>query len=327
MPFVLVPHDLAPDSDATAVVCALGSTAEGVLTVLPAPFGGVNAESVREAGEGSPSFSRFVESSRWASPLWRSGVLKPAYSGYDLAHALSRTSTTLQEDDLLRPIHGCLRPERLLEESEGLEWFCRDLLTGGGNPTVSLPLLCLLERLAHDRAAALVCGERSGRAWPTRPTAAPLFSLTIPVLKGPSVDGALRFYDGLREGVDPLREAIEDATRSVHRSAYEYERDLLQLPARAYRECFEEAWMARSEAIDDEAAGLRPALVVLSGHVARVGSAVRSAASRLGALERSSVGSPRGRRAASAAIVPDSGEFLLIRVRRAPWDFGSSGQD
>jgi len=74
MIFAISPYDLTTGSPALLAGAML---ADQLVTLLPAPLEGASPDAIRDAINRHPAFLRYIESSRWLSPLWQCGLLSP----------------------------------------------------------------------------------------------------------------------------------------------------------------------------------------------------------------------------------------------------------
>ncbi len=318
MRLILSPYEMCGASAAAASAAMLGDEEEGVLTLRPGPFDSGSRDAARDAAARAPAFLRLLEQWRWASDLWGAGVFRappevaPQRGG--LAAALDQIAAELAAGDA--PLLAATGA-RTLGEDEGrfLEVLCRDLLRGGADPAICLPVMALMERLAADDHSALMCGESAGLVWKPRPGSGSLFSFTMPMLIGATGTDLLRYREALCDPLSRLRAAIGAAAHeakgeSPGGAGVRLAADALAI---AFAEEFGEGFPASS--MDD-----RPIArdVLITASRAITGSAVREAMVRLERVLPTKAARPPE----PGGLVNAGKAFTILRVKESAWDFG-----
>ncbi|MFN0011274.1 MAG: hypothetical protein ACKVS8_06470 [Phycisphaerales bacterium] len=153
MDLALSPYDLTLLDPAALAACLLG---ERVVTLLPVPAAGLGREHVAAAFATSPRYARLLDSWRWSVPLWREGVLssllEDEHAGSDTEQAAGRVAQEAAWAGLQALMHAGLEPGT----GEGLDLTAADLLKGGADPGISLPLCAGLDAFALRRGAVVV---------------------------------------------------------------------------------------------------------------------------------------------------------------------------
>jgi hypothetical protein len=234
MDLVLSPYHLTTREPAAMASLLL---ADSVVTLLPVPFAGETYEDVRRASRTSPKYMRFMESWEWSSELWREGAIASTYAGDDPADDAREVHRLLRQDPRFRPLRPILRETLYADESSYLDLVASDLLKGGPDPGISVPVAAGLDRFASRHALAVVRSEavsvaqraeaRLGRR---------LFAIGVPVLLQASGDRILDAREALAPELGLLRDAFDahlgdesdlrDAGRDYAR-AFERARDAL----------------------------------------------------------------------------------------------------
>lgn len=245
------------------------------VTLLPHPTEGASREDIERAVRESPRFLRLLEAWRWSSPLWRQGVISGALvaaadqndqSQADLAgiYGEIRNDPDLAE---LRPITRAA--DALADEQPAafLDSLSSDLLRGGPDPGISIPVNATIERISRTRGLVLVRGEACSVAQRAESRLGErIFSIGVPVLAQAGAHRILLLRNDLAGTLRELRAAI---VRSFERSA---PCDTLAPAVSAYVSAFRE-WSegrgGRSEPLGrgDDETGRRivPAFVAITG--------------------------------------------------------------
>jgi len=122
--------------------------ADRVVTIRPTPLGGESRSEVGRAMDLAPWFLRLLDSWRWSSVLWRSGVVSAEFGGEGPVDSFREVCEELAGSERLRSLRGFVHKELFDDERGHLEVICRDLLRGGPDPGVSLPTAAAVDRFA-----------------------------------------------------------------------------------------------------------------------------------------------------------------------------------
>lgn len=271
--------------------------ADRVVTLVPTPGGGVTPEGAHRAAATAPAFRRLVRSWEWAEELWRAGLIAGDLDGDDPAGELTAIAHEIADDPSLSPLRPLMREGVFDDPRAFLQAVGADVVKGGPDPGVSVPLACALDRLAsRHRAWAARSPAVSVAQQAESPMGERLFALAIPVLVEAAARRILHAREVLRVELTDLRDAFE----AVGRSAYSGERDPalvheLQVAARAYAAAFD---AERDAILDDAASDETRALlgtVAITGSVLPADAVLRSSVE---AAEAFAGGSPRRDRSA-----------------------------
>jgi hypothetical protein len=319
MRLVLSPYEFDSASPAAAAAMLLGRDEGGVLTIQPTPFGNSGPDAAREAATLAPAYARLLEKWRWTGPLWRGGVLQAAGSGQSLATMLSRSAAALLADRSLIAARGLLKVGPSDDESAFLESLSRDLIRGGSDPAISLPLVAVTERLAAEADAALVCGQLGGMIWKPRPGAPTSFTFSIPLILGATGGEILDTRAALADSLETFRNVLREALMAARLGQVNGHAGAVRLAAEAFAREFRSIRSSRRPDAHRDSAD-RPVEAVFSVSIVPTGRAVREAVARLSRM----IPAPRASAASSsveATIVPRERSIALMRVRLAAWDF------
>lgn len=227
------PYHLATREPPAMAALLLGST---VLTLLPHPAAGTSREAVFEAVQKSPRYLRLLESWRWSTPLWKAGIISAAIQGQtpgDSLEAVYRDVKAVPGFANLRPLLGEM--DRLRDENSArfLDAVSHDLLRGGPDPGISIPINAALERFSADHGLVLARGAVSSIAQRAETRlGSKLFSVGIPVLLQAGGQTVLALREDLEESLEGLRAVILDTVSAgvvdsarLHSAVAEYVAD------------------------------------------------------------------------------------------------------
>jgi hypothetical protein len=186
-----------------------------VFTILPTPAEGQSRRAVENAVARSPRYLRFMESWRWSVPLWNAGVVGAALDGDTGLEDIREVCSKITADERLTPLRPFMKLG-VLESDEYLDAVTHDLLRGGPDPAVSVPLAAGLDRFA-SRHGLLVA-----RANPTSVAqraemlhARPLGAVGLPILLQAGGERMEWTRDKLAPSLADLRDAIEETVDSI----------------------------------------------------------------------------------------------------------------
>ncbi len=248
---VISPYHLTtrePAAMAALLLC------ERVVTYLPTPASGVSRESIMLAMRRSPRFERMLESWRWSVPLWREGIIDSVESGEDAIEDVRGACERIGTDGSLANVAAFMH-ERFFDRPatdagfgatgdqatapvspnpgcglapQPLDALCADVLKGGPDPGVSVPIAAGLDRLAARKGLISVrSGGTAVRGSGVNPSLAqraearlapPLATLAVPVLVQASAETILRARDEMAAELARMRATLKEAA-AENRSA------------------------------------------------------------------------------------------------------------
>jgi len=205
--FAISPYDLTRDSPALLAGAML---ADRLVTLLPAPLEGATAEAITKATNKHPAFVRYIESSRWLSPLWHAGVLIPGPMSEQGPHAAilddaRAICARVLADDSLASLRCLVDPGAFQNSDAYLSGIARDLLLGGVSPGFVVTVCAAIDRFAARHAIPSIrCENASSVSTAERRKARPFLRVSVPVPRSAEGEEMLR----IRERLDsPLRSA------------------------------------------------------------------------------------------------------------------------
>lgn len=202
-----------------------------VVTMMPAPVGEGARRQAERLAERAPRYARLVESWSWSVPLWNAGVLTAELQGCSPSESVQEAHA----DIMSRVEFSSIRPLRAEypDESSYLHALAHDLLRGGPDPALTIPVAAGLDRFAslHQLAVARsqpasLAQRHEERLWKQ------LASIAVPVLLEGRAERLLDARELLDMELGALRAAMEGEIAGEGDSE-------LRSVAAAYRRAFE----------------------------------------------------------------------------------------
>lgn len=311
MDLAISPYHLTTREPAAMAAMLLGAR---VFTILPVPADGVSKPSVRRAMHDCPRYARLLESWRWSGPLWRGGVVRSTLEGKDAMGEARAADAGIAREPQWQPLRRFQHDGLFGAGQAALDLVCADLLKGGPDPGICVPLVAGLDRFAaaHGLMAVRSGGEqvRSGRPPSLAQRAealmgTPVFSAAVPVLTAAGGEVLARAREMLEPDLHPLREAMSLTLREADAKTIQAR---VRAAAGRYHEAFE---AARRELVGrDDEAGQRvtAGLVRIEARRWPIDAALRSTLAALNTAR--ATGRMGDRSSAGPAPAPD----LLLRA-------------
>ncbi len=276
---VISPYDISARSAAAVSACWLG---DRVVTLLPAPSrpgDGGGAPAVRA----SPAMARLAESWDWSAALWKAGVLVAGAGADAVSEAVLRELGTMRADPRMAPLRLLLDRAEPAESEKWFDSVCRDLVLGGSNPAVSVPLASAMENFAsgHDLAMfRLQVSSLVGRL--ERASSKAVFRFTALTLIEADAGDLVMLRSAMSESLGALRVAIDELLAVVRSGAAQGAVAGALAAVEARRGEYEPALMDRlsQHRASASASGQRIKLaqVTLTGSISGPGTAMAAAA-------------------------------------------------
>lgn len=233
-----------------------------VFTLAPGPRrergSAASTAAAMDAASRAPTYAAMMSAWEWSKPLWRAGVLQSNLDHDDASADVHAVNQRIAHDPAYLCLRTLMRAELLDDDTRYLEALARDLLKGGPDPALSLPLVAAIDRFAsrHDmpvaRAHPVSVAQRAeiglGEA------GAPL---ALPVLLQATAARLIHARQILEEPLAALRQAL---------SVGSAESDGLQLRdvASAYHIAFESRLSDVLDGAKDDEVRAIPGVVVLT---------------------------------------------------------------
>jgi hypothetical protein len=183
-----------------------------VVTVAPAAHGPGGVESAFLAARESATYRELARSWEWSAPLWREGVIAGALDGTTPLDEMEGVLRKIRDAAYLPALRQFVHDDLYDDPGRYLAHLSRDLMKGGPDPGILLPLLASLDRFAARNAA---CVARSPAVSVAQKAEArlgrPLFTIAIPLLVQASAERLIHARKTLERVLAPLRLAIDEA--------------------------------------------------------------------------------------------------------------------
>lgn len=213
-PIVISPYDLDARGLVADTAFLLGDPA---ITLLPAPLEGHDAPLVSAAAAAAPEFARLIQRWSWMQDLWRAGAIRPAFAGIDPLDLIQEAASEILTRYTALPLASVMRSDIFESTHTYLRALCRDLATGGSQPSVSIPVTVGLSRYAHALDAPLIQqhhARRSGSVVQKLESSAlrTSASLTILIPRDVETEVTLAIRAAMQDQLSCIREAIATPT-------------------------------------------------------------------------------------------------------------------
>ncbi|MEQ8769592.1 MAG: hypothetical protein RIB60_03675 [Phycisphaerales bacterium] len=294
----LSPYHLAGPSPAAVVSLLI---ADRVVTIVPTPPGEPDRARARRKAESIPRFVELVDRWRWSVPLWLDGVLRGDLDGDDPARGVHDVVRDIADRDDLTPLRPFLHRGRDADDRLWLDAIASDLLRGGPDPGLAVPVTAALDAFcARTGALAARCEPNSIAERAEVKLARRRARVAFPAFLGCTAERLLEARDLLEPQLRALRVAITTgAAEPACRAA-----------ADALAEAFESHADHLTRVVDDLDPRTRTAWVSVELSELPADAALRSSVHAAMAPE---VG--RLRRAPTAVLAPPAGSLDAAFIR------------
>ncbi len=209
---VLSPYHLTTrELPAMAALCL----ADEVVTFLPTLAERVDREDAERAAREEPAYLDMIESWRWSMPLWESGLLSMGQSDATPDTQIRTVSAQIRLDEryaLLRP----LMPASAMDEDRVMRNVARDVLRGGPDPAVSLPVAAGLDRFAAQRCGYVMRSAPSSVAQRAEAKLGEtLFRFAVPMVLQASAGRIEDLREVMAEPRGAIACALDEAAQAV----------------------------------------------------------------------------------------------------------------
>ncbi len=289
-----------------------------VFTVLPVPLQGESIESVREAMDHSPRYRRLLANWLALAPLFDAGIIETLAAADDPITRVRAAAERISSEEPWDPIRVFARRELFGDTDHYLDAFSADLLKGGPDPGISLPVCAGLDAFAVDHGVPVVraghspalAGRNAGRPHESGGSLAQqaearlgeqLFSVGVPVLKQAGARALAAARTALRPQLADLRDAVEAGSLNPSPAAAAS----IRRAGTAYSAAFKRAL---GDKIDRDDEGGRRLLAAFVSLTARRLSPDAALISSVAAFHRAS-----GAGLGGATTVPNSGAAVSRR--------------
>lgn len=313
-------HLTTRDTPAMAALLLAGR----VCTLLPVPLDGENIEALREALHHAPRYRRLLNNWLALAPLFDAGVIVTLSGGKDPGDSARAAAQRIDAEEPWDPIRQFNRQGLFSDSEQYLDAFSADLLKGGPDPGISLPVCAGLDAFAAEQSMPVFrAGHPAGpinapgsggvggslaQQMETR-LGEPLFSVGLPILKQAGPKAILAARKSLKPQLDALRSAVEVALLNPSAAAGQ----AVRKAGAAYTEAFKSSLADRLNRDDEGGRRLVPGFVSLA---ARRVSADATLISSVAAFNRASGAGQRATQTLRAPAVAPS----LVTLTTTPLD-------
>jgi len=217
--------------------------ASSVVTVAPGPGGGEGADgaaSAMAAARMSATYRELARSWEWSVPLWREGVVAGALDGLSPLDEMGGVLRRICETTDLPALRGFIQDDLYDDPDRYLASLSRDLMKGGPDPGIVLPLLASLDRFASRNGA---CVARSVAVSVAQKAelrlGKPVFGVAIPLMLQASAERMIHARATLHDALTPLRRAIDNVIARCEQGAAEVDGAMVAAEAERYAASYE----------------------------------------------------------------------------------------
>ncbi len=278
--------------------------ASRVFTLAPGPRRERNTAAAIDIASRAPTYAAMMHAWEWSMPLWRDGVLQSSLDHDDATADVHAVNQRIAHDPAYLCLRTLMRAELLDDDTRYLEALARDLLKGGPDPALSLPLVAAIDRFAsrHSmpvaRAHPVSVAQRAelglGEPGP---------ALALPVLIQATALRIIHARQVLAEPLAVLRDALAHAVSNPGTTT-------LRDAAGAYHIAFESRLHDVLEGAKDDEVRAVPGVVVMTPMTLPPNAVLASSVVAVETL----AGSKSARAAASNAVASSVATASLVAV-------------
>lgn len=204
---VISPYHLTTREAPAMAALLLADTA---VTIVPTPAGArTEAESLAAV---APRYARLIENWRWSVPLWNEGVLVADLSGHEPDREVRATHAEIFASGAWATLRTLLEDRQHECEQAYLQALAHDLLRGGPDPALCIPVAAGLDRFASRHAAIVARPAPVSLAQKLEmKSATTCVGVTLPLLLEGRAERVLDAREVLADELGELREAFSGA--------------------------------------------------------------------------------------------------------------------
>lgn len=313
MRLTLSPYDLT--HRAPGVMAAL-LVADAAATIVPVARAWTSGDP-EAAVEESPALGRVFEAWRWAAPLWGAGVLGPMDAAGRSSVELVRSAAEEVADARTHPVLARLAGRKDVHDLTRLaEDLCLDIVRGGRNPGLTVPVGAALERFAAESGWPVVlCPTGTMVGGIEHKLAMPIAGLDLPAPVGAGGEALVVVRERMADVLESVRAAwaeLMGAIRGGGTSA-----DIAEIERQALGPAGEAVCAAAAELADPGARGRASEWTMVRWTVAALPANAMVRAAEIAAGQVS--GAARGEGGGRAGAIERAGALAVV-VRQLPWD-------
>lgn len=258
--------------------------ADRVVTILPgAP---TRAGSERAAASAS-RYRALVERWAWAEPLLKSGGVAPAWEGADPLADVRAVAEEIETDARWQSLRGLLRVGVLESEVGALDTIATDLLRGGADPGLLIPICAAIDRFAARQGiAAARSGAASIAQKAEQRMGRRVFAVALPLIAQAEPERLVEARERLACNLSVLRQEIAQVALEVSEGGSgEGVQKRIEAGARAHESAFNDIASDLARCDDRFDLAVRISTVSVVGHALPVDAVLRSSAEAAGGME------------------------------------------
>ncbi|MBS0197974.1 MAG: hypothetical protein JSR77_14555 [Planctomycetes bacterium] len=201
--------------------------AREAVTLLPAPLDGAgDARSALAAAGRVATYRAFMESWAWLQPLWRAGVLVSGVQGETPVGDMWDVGERIAREEALSALRSFSHERMYEDEKQYLGALAADLLKGGPDPGISVPLAAALDRFASRHASIVARSEaRSVAQRAELKLGVVAVSAIVPMLVQASAPRLMHAREVLADVLSRLHEQPNAAAWAAYAQAFELRRE------------------------------------------------------------------------------------------------------
>lgn len=301
--------------------------ASRVVTFMPGVFaadepGAGGRDHVRQAAQSSLRYARLLESWGWSMPLWHAGVIDSSHAGDDAAGDVRAAWDRLLSDDRYAALRPFVRQSLGDDQTKLVDAVAADVLKGGPDPAILVPLLAGLDRFASRHGLVSARAQPASVAQKAEAAlAAPLSRVVVPLILQGAAEALLFARDELAAELDDLRAALASLTAlaaerpAATPGAVAAANDALMRAALTYERAFSRALPLMQARQDPDEVQLRAGPVSLAVSGLPADAVLRSSCSAAQTLLRTPApraAKPAGPAAATLPVLADALDYGLF---------------
>lgn len=207
MDIAVSPYHLTTREPAAMAALLLG---DHVITMIPTPFSGAGPDSLGRAVDRVPAYLDMMNSWGWCRELWMRGVVRAEVDGEDAVDDVRTSCRRISGEADLAPLRAFMHDDLFSDEEAYLRAVSRDILRGGPDPAVCVPVSAGLDRFAARHGLIVARSEPVSVAQRAEDDfAIRLGAVAVPMMLQAGGDALERARDILQGPLDSLRDAID----------------------------------------------------------------------------------------------------------------------
>ncbi len=198
----LSPYHLTTRELPAMIACLLG---DRIVTPLPLERDGAD-------DSGMLALATLMDAWLWSAPMWGRGLIGSSLHGDDARTDIDDVMREITSSQDLAPLHPFVRLREREDPRRWLERIASDLMRGGPDPGLCVPISAAIDRFAARRGVAVVRAAPTSLAQQAEDRLATrLFALALPVLAEAPADRLDEARQTLEPQLDALRASMSDA--------------------------------------------------------------------------------------------------------------------